>query len=389
MGFRLQGFDIGASGVLEKFGTPRRGIWQSGRGLVGGADSSIYFETGNDGEFPSADSPLANSFVKLRASCQAPSLAAPNLSIAHAFTPKNSSVLSIGDTDLGSSGPILLPGGRVVGGGKEGRVYVLDQGDLTLRQDNSNADGTKGFQAFVNTYHSDHSNGACPGLDKQACIAGAAVPTDKPKFEDLDHGLTSTKNCYLAPICYQLFQTFGPNIHAGFVYMPSEDPNSGLLYALAEKEYLRGFRYHAVTGTLDEQPALTSEQVRAPEGMPGGAISISANGTRDGIIWVSVHKDDAMTEIRPGTLFALDANNFQLLWQDKIEAFAKFNPPTVADGKVFLGEFAALESISTAHPAGFGWLNVFGIADQPAPSEAKPYGAPRRKAYGNAYRKPY
>lgn len=39
------------------------GIWQSGRGLVGGADGSIYLETGNDASFPPAAQSLANSFV--------------------------------------------------------------------------------------------------------------------------------------------------------------------------------------------------------------------------------------------------------------------------------------------------------------------------------------
>jgi hypothetical protein len=72
------------------------GIWQSGRGLVGSPDGSIFFMTGNNGE--NSLGKLGNSFVKLRASCGA------DLQQQGAFEPANSLILSKGDTDLGSSG---------------------------------------------------------------------------------------------------------------------------------------------------------------------------------------------------------------------------------------------------------------------------------------------
>ena len=132
-----------------------------------------------------------------------------------------------------------------------------------------------------------------------------------------------------------------------------------MLYALAEKEYLRAFRYHLATGHVDEQPVLTAAGVRASDGMPGGAVSVSANGNRDGVVWVSVHKEDAMDGIHPGRLVALDATNLTELWRDdNVPLFAKFVPPTVADGKVFLPTFAQPDA---NHPHGLGWLIVFGL----------------------------
>jgi hypothetical protein len=102
------------------------GIWQTGNGLVGAPDGSIFFETGNG----PVSEPLQNSFVKL-----VPIVRPPGLAIAGHKAPNNASIavypggrsLSEGDTDFGSGGPLLLPGGRLIGGGKQGRYYVLDQ----------------------------------------------------------------------------------------------------------------------------------------------------------------------------------------------------------------------------------------------------------------------
>jgi hypothetical protein len=329
------------------------GIWQSGRGLVGAADGSIYLETGNDASFPPAKQSLANSFVKLRTSCHG-----PGLTFDRSFTPKNSAILSVGDTDLGSSGPLLLPGQRLIGGGKQGRAYVLDAATLSPSQDAMNADGFEGFQAFIDTYHSDPHQPACPKLTDAWCRAPTGLNPDT--WKDVTPSFGST--CFYPNACYQINQGLGPNIHAGFVYWQGATQDGGMLYALAEKEYLRAFRYHLPTAHVDEAPALTAKDVRAPDGMPGGAISISANGMRDGILWVTMSADlktDAAWGIHPGILVAVDATNLNVLWRDdNVPTFAKFNPPTVADGKVFLPTFAQPDA---THPVGLGWLIVYAI----------------------------
>src|SRR5262249_21676660 len=136
------------------------GVWQSGNGLVGTDEGYIYFETGNDKSPQGTTNPTyGDSFIRLRVTNTA-----PFLEFAGQFQPSNYRRLRDGDyttdptkedgihyekgsgteiddkkfangtptpdhwgdTDLGSGGPILLPGSRLVGGGKQGRYYVLD-----------------------------------------------------------------------------------------------------------------------------------------------------------------------------------------------------------------------------------------------------------------------
>jgi hypothetical protein len=65
--------------------------------------------------------------------------------------------------------------------------------------------------------------------------------------------------------------------------------------------------------------------------MPGGAISLSANGNRDGIVW-------ATSPMGPtgGRLLAFEATTLRKLWETPLPGTTKFTPPTIADGKVFV-----------------------------------------------------
>jgi outer membrane protein assembly factor BamB len=280
----------------------------------------------------------ANSFIKLKASCGG------GVSFAGRFTPDNSVILSLGDTDLGSSGPLLLPGNLLIGGGKQGRAYVLDASTMKLSQNPREADGFQGFQAFVNTYYDNSAANVCSVNAVKYCRETIAqtksgIPDHRTAIGDS----MKTPGCFLDHACYQLDQGFGPNIHAGFVYWESTDPQTGLLYALAEKEYLRAFRYHRNTGHVDEVPAMTNQNIRVPNGMPGGALSISANGQQNGIVWTSLYTEDAIFYAHPGSLVAVDALTLKQLWrEDNIQYFAKFNPPTVADGTVFLATWGVV-----------------------------------------------
>ena len=163
------------------------GVWQSGGGLVGGPDGAIYFETGNDDVNHHAA--LGDSFVRLP-------VVAGGFGAATHFTPANADRLrdggplspaaaawygsptGPGDTDLGSGGPMLLPGGRLIGGGKQGRYYVLDTATMTQSQNATpGADGFQGFQAFVNTYH--------PTFTVRDYEMGEAVRSQHPRGTDL------------------------------------------------------------------------------------------------------------------------------------------------------------------------------------------------------------
>lgn len=85
--------------------------------------------------------------------------------------------------------------------------------------------------------------------------------------------------------------------------------------------------------------------------MPGGMLSLSSNGSIDGsaILWASVPlKDDANAGTVEGILRAFDAADVEKeLWnsglneaRDRVGMFAKFCPPVVANGKLYMATFA-------------------------------------------------
>ena len=126
------------------------------------------------------------------------------------------------------------------------------------------AQGSDGFQAFFSSWHND--------------------PTQLPCIKEPFIGYS----CYMGPSYYEIMKKNGPNIHSGLVYW------NGSVYGMAEKDYLRAFAYNATTGVLSETPAAVST-VRAPDGMPGGPISLSANGATNGIIWAQIPIPTAST----------------------------------------------------------------------------------------------
>jgi hypothetical protein len=275
------------------------GIWQAGSGPVGVGDR-IYVMTGN------GPGPLGDAFVALRISGSP-----PGLTLAAAHQPANHQTLDRTDSDLGSGGPLWLPPGLIVGGGKEGRYQVLDA--RTLAQ----ADG---FQAFVNSYHADPRAPAC------ATQPRSTFPTN------CDTG--AVPGCYVDPARYQNGEDCGPNINGGAVFWSAAGPGFGLVYQMAGRDYLKAFRYDMATHHLDERPFLTSS-VRAVEGMSGGFSSLSADGARDGILWVSYPLGDGQWQNVPGRLAAFDATTLGELWHDDGGyLFAKFTPPTIAGGRV-------------------------------------------------------
>ena len=102
------------------------GIWQSGQAPAVDADGNIYLMTAN-GTFD-ADTNGRNygdSFVRLR-------LEGRNLVVKDYFTPCNQKILQGADLDLGSAGPVLIAGTPpwLVGGGKEGVLYVVSTTDM-------------------------------------------------------------------------------------------------------------------------------------------------------------------------------------------------------------------------------------------------------------------
>jgi hypothetical protein len=325
------------------------GVWQSGNGLAADDSGNIYLMTGN-GEFNPAEErkSFGSSFLQLHTG------GTPNdLSLVGYFAPNNQAALSTGDVDLGSGGPMLLPGGRVIGGGKQGRLYILAPVnpspseklpalmELTQNKADQMSDKMDGVQAFFNTHHQGRFEG-------KPCRLPQVEEEDNPIQVEIARLVALFPGKEIPYDCYGFNQYYGPNIHGGPLYW---EPNCsvlgkdcegfGVIYGTAEKDYIKAFKYNLKTHEVDFDHPFAISTVRAPDGMPGGILSLSANGDHEGIIWASYPKRDNTFWIQRGRLVALNAANLQTLWSDDDSRvrFAKFSPPTIADGKVFRAAF--------------------------------------------------
>jgi hypothetical protein len=140
----LMGYDAKTLAQTGVFNTSPTGmeasIWQSGQAPAVDAAGNIYVVTGNgswDGKVN-----FSESFLKL----------SPGLKLLDWFTPTNHFALDAKDTDLNSSGATLIPGtDLVLGGGKEGVLYLLDRNRLGHLGDEH---AVQHFQATVSHLHS-------------------------------------------------------------------------------------------------------------------------------------------------------------------------------------------------------------------------------------------
>ncbi len=278
------------------------GIWQAGHGLTVDAAGNLLFSSGNGSFGIDADGTVetGNSFVKL----------SPALKLLDYFTPMNSATLNSADQDLGSTGLLSIPGTTLLlSAGKQGRAYLV----------NSNSMG--------------HFN--------------ASTDNVKQVFQAV-HGVGTS------------------HLHGGPVYWNSAE--GPVIYLWGENDVLRAFSFDTVTQLLNTTPVATSTMtapmISANGAMPGGFLSVSSNGTSNGIIWASTpYKGSALQATVPGVLHAFDAITLAELWSDKtndlrdeIGNFAKNVPPIVANGKVFVPNFGVLGSAD-----GSGSLNVYGL----------------------------
>jgi hypothetical protein len=321
------------------------GIWQGGQGATVDAAGNLYFLTGN-GSWDGSDN-FGESAIQLTPN------AAGALSVGKYFTPFNYLQLNNFDADLGSAGVMLIPGTRLlVGGGKQGMVYVMDTNVMGGITQSSPDNVVQEFQAtFI-------QNGG---------------------------------------------QTL--HIHGGPVFFTA--PSGQYLYVWGENDHLRAYQYSnpagafpaggggpAPSGALFNSTAVAQSNAVVPQvgaGMPGGFLSTSSNGTSNGIVWaLTPHACDANQHVEPGALFAFDASNFtgsgatrtlvelwdstQNLGRDDVGYFAKFTYPTVANGKVYVSSWGSVpaanenkcaESATPAAPSNQGQLVVYGLLAAP------------------------
>ena len=282
------------------------GIWCAGQAPSIDAAGNVYISTGN-GSFGTTPNNLVqtgNSFIKL----------SPTLQLLDYFTPYNSAVMNSGDMDLGSSGLLLIPNTNyVLGGGKEGVLYLVDT--TAMGKFNASSDNVR--QEFQAVY---------------------GVGTS--------------------------------HIHGGPIYFDS-DANGPSTYVWGENDVLRGFAFNTTTSLLTTTPfaksTMTAPATNNDGAMPGGFLAISANGNSNGILWASTpYNGDAVHQSVQGVLYAFNADTLSLLWTDKtndtrdeIGMFAKYVPPVVANGKVYVPNFGPVGNTD-----GTGNLVVYGLVHQ-------------------------
>ena len=112
---------------------------------------------------------------------------------------------------------------------------------------------------------------------------------------------------------------------------------------------LKAFPYSRTSDKLDVANVINSG-VQGPVGNSSAFLSVSSNGSVDStaILWTSFAADgDANQSVRPGILHAFNASDVtKELWNSSQVAadnpgnYAKFNCPTIANGKVYLGTFS-------------------------------------------------
>jgi outer membrane protein assembly factor BamB len=178
--------------------TPREGgIWATSGPAID-SNGNIYVAVGN-GETTSGNWDYTDSVLKL----------SPTLKLEDAFAPDQWAQDNAGDQDLGSMGPLLLPGGLVYANGKTGLGYLLHADKL----------GGVGGQALV----------------KQVCRAfGGAALSGTQIFVPCTDGirqllLGSGVNLALG---WQAPSNVSSSPIVGGHTVYSLDPNGGTLYAL-------------------------------------------------------------------------------------------------------------------------------------------------------------
>ena len=266
------------------------GIWMSGQAIAADATGNLYLATGNGTADTSGTANRSMSLLKLTPS-------GTNLNVASWFMPHDWSALNNADLDLGSGGVLLVPGTTLaVGGGKGGKLYVVNRDAMGgVSAGGSDTNIVQSFPATAGNFSDDHVHGA--------------------------------------PVWW-------------------DGPNGSYMYVWAESDYLRQYQFNRGSGLFTIPPIAQSPTHAPYQGMPGGIASVSANGTNSGtgVVWATVQlSGDANPNTRPGILHAYDAENVahelwnseQLGARDSVGSFAKYVPPTIWNGKVYLATFSS------------------------------------------------
>lgn len=295
----------------------RNGIWMSGAGPALDKDGSIYFSIG-DGTY-NGTTDFGDSILRMR-------IAGGAFQIEDWFTPANYEFLMNHDVDLGSGGPVLVPETHVLlEGGKEGRIFLIDRDKMGKGK----APPIQSIQVTHQPdgpYHYYNLHGSSPIWKSEGKIFVYTSGEENPFNQ------------------YRLVPD-GTAGSAGWKFDPPDGP-------------------YKTTADCPRKPACLSapypnyplgvfgDENRSDIWMPGAFMTVSANGGQrgSGILWAaSPLGADATKRVVRGVLRAFNASDISQpeLWDsestgdknDRLGQFAKFCPPTIANGKVYMVTF--------------------------------------------------
>ena len=249
------------------------GIWQSGAGPAADGSGNIYFNTGN-GAFDANTGGVDYGDSIVKLNSSG--------TVLDYFAPYNQDQLDVLDLDVGSSGVVLLPDQSgtyahvLISSSKQGIIYSVNRDNMGK----FNAAGNQNIQSL------------------------AAL---------------SPKGLFGSPAYW-----------------------NGYMYFAAWNDTLKAFQ---VTNGMVAQTSHSSVTLA----FPGATPSVSSNGTSNGIVWIiqeNVPNDTVITNPPTAVLRAYDATNLAIELYDSTQAAGsrdaaggavKFAVPTVANGKVYVG----------------------------------------------------
>jgi hypothetical protein len=260
------------------------GIWMSGAAPAADEYGNLYVAVGNGSVGVGSNlNDLTNrseSALKLKPK-------GSGLTVKTFFTPNNILELEETDLDFGVTEMMLVPGTTIaITACKDGNIYVLNRNNM-------------------GGYHSDGN---------------------KP-LQTIKLG----KNAHL---------------RSSFTYYKGQ--HNEFVYSWSENGLLKAFPLNRTTQRFDLTRTISSG-VQGPIGNSGAFLSISSNNSIDStaVLWATYAADgDANQSVRPGILRAFSASDItKELWHSSSNEvnggnYAKFNCPTIANGKVYLATFS-------------------------------------------------
>jgi hypothetical protein len=289
------------------------GIWMAGEAPAADAAGNIYLQSG-DGDFNPNVQSYGDSILKL-------SFQNSGLSVGGYFAPCDQMLLKQCDLDQGSSGPVLF-NNLVIGGGKNGKLYVMS---------------TNNLPGYAHGPYPPPAAVCQPELID--CAEPAGLIQSWPASVGHIHG---------SPVVWN-----GSNGRV-WLYVMGEGDHLKTWPFQNGKFDLQGIKQSAWVQPMLNQVAICQSQANHGMWMPGGYLTLSSKGSDagTGILWALVPANGDGNSCRgvKAMLMAFKADDvMQELWRsqgrdinlsdtkDSVGLLARFNPPVVANGKVFVG----------------------------------------------------